>query len=62
MRAFEALLELLDVHPQLPGGAPLTVRATPRCRNVFTRTEAVSALHVVVGMRYTREKSGGAPS
>ena len=30
MGAFEVLLEMLDVHPQLPGGAPLTVRATSR--------------------------------
>ena len=30
MGAFKALPELLDVHPQLPGEAPLTVQATWR--------------------------------
>ena len=30
MGAFEGLLELLDVHHQLPGEAPLTIRATSR--------------------------------
>ena len=46
---FEVLLELLDVHPQLPGGTPLTVRATSRDGKVFTRTEAVTALRLMVG-------------
>ena len=41
MGAFQVLLVLLDVHPQLPGEAPLTVRATSRGWKVFTRTEAV---------------------
>ena len=30
MGAVEVLLQLLDVHPQLTGGAPLTVRVTSR--------------------------------
>ena len=30
VEAFEALLELLAVHPQLPEGAPLTPRLTSR--------------------------------
>ena len=47
--AFEALLELLNVHPQLPGEAPLTTRRTPSGWNVFTRTEAVAALRLMVG-------------
>ena len=49
MGAFEVLLELLDVHPQLPGEAPLTARATSRDWKVFTRTEAVTALRLMVG-------------
>ena len=48
MVAFDVLLELLDVHPQLPGEAPLTVEATSRGWKVFTRTEAVTALWLVV--------------
>ena len=47
--AFEALLDLLDVHPQLPGQAPLTARATSSGWKVFTRIEAVTALRVLVG-------------
>ena len=47
--AFEVLLELLDVHPQLPGEAPLTVRATSRGWKVFTRTEAFTALRLMIG-------------
>ena len=46
--AFEAVLELLDVHPQLPGEAPLTARLTPGGWRVFTRTEAVAALRLMV--------------
>ena len=49
MGAFEVLLALLNVHPQLPGGAPLTVRATSRGWKVVTRTEAVTALRLMVG-------------
>ena len=45
-RGFDVLLELLDVHPQLPGGAPLTV--TSRCWKVSIRTEAVTALWLMV--------------
>ena len=55
MGAFEFLLELLDVHPQLPGRAPLTVRATPRGWKISTRTEAVIASRLMVGC------SGGNP-
>ena len=47
--AFEALQELRNVHPQLPGEAPLTVRRTPSGWNVLTRTEAVAALRLMVG-------------
>ena len=49
MEAFAFVLELLDVRPQLPGEAPLTVRATPRVRRLFTRTKAVTALRFSVG-------------
>ena len=48
MGAFEALLELLNVYPQLPGGAPLTVRRTSLGCNMFTRTEAVTVLRFMV--------------
>ena len=48
MGAFEALLELLNVYPQLPGGAPLTVRNTSLGWKVFTRSEAVTALRLIV--------------
>ena len=47
--AFEALLELLSVHPQLPGEVPLTARLTPLGWRVFTRTKAVEALRLMVG-------------
>ena len=47
--AFEVLLELLSVHPQLPGGAPLTTRSTSGGWKVFTRSEAVAALRLMVG-------------
>ena len=47
--AFKLLLELLDVDPQLPGAAPLPVRATSRSWKVFTNTEAVAALLLIVG-------------
>eukprot|EP00904_Undaria_pinnatifida_P011237 jgi/Undpi1/7243/HiC_scaffold_22.g09716.m1 len=47
--AFEALQELRNVHPQLPGEAPLTVRRTPSGWNVLTRTEAVATLRLMVG-------------
>ena len=49
MGTFEVLLELLDVHLQLKGEAPLTVRATSRGWKVFTRTEAVTVLRLMVG-------------
>ena len=49
MGAFEVLLELLDVRPQLPGGAPLTVRATSRGWKFTTRTDAVTALRLMAG-------------
>ena len=47
--AFEALLELLSVHSELPGEAPLTARLTPLSWRVFTRTEAVEASRLMVG-------------
>ena len=49
MGAFEALLELLAVHPQLPGGAPLTTRLTSRGWKSLTRTEAVAVFRLIVG-------------
>ena len=48
MGAFQALLELLDVYPQLPGAAPLTVRNTSLRWKVFTSDEAVTALTLMV--------------
>ena len=45
--AFEALVELLDAHPQLPGGAPLMTRRTASGWKVTTRTEAVVALRMM---------------
>ena len=47
--AFEALLELLSVHPQLPGEVPLTARLTPLGWRVFIRAEAVEVLRLMVG-------------
>lgn len=47
--AFEALLESLSVHPQLPGYAPFTARLTPQGWRVFARTEAVEAFRLMVG-------------
>ena len=49
MEVLEVLLEMLDVHFQLPGGEPLTVWATSRNWKVSTRTEAVTALRLMVG-------------
>ena len=49
--AFEVLLELLDVHPHLPGEAPLTIQATSGGWKDLTRTEAVTALWLMVGCR-----------
>ena len=45
--AFEALVELLDAHPLLPGGAPLMTRRTVSGWKVITRTEAVVALRMM---------------
>ena len=45
--AFEALVELLDAHPRLPGGAPLVTRRTASGWKVITRTEAVVALRMM---------------
>ena len=45
--AFEALVELLDAHPRLPGGAPLMPRRTASGWKVKTRTEAVVALRMM---------------
>ena len=46
--AFEAVSALLDVHPTLPGGAPLMTRRTTAGWRVITRTEAVAALRTMV--------------
>ena len=46
--AFEALLDLLNVYPQIPGGASLTVRSTSLGWEVFTRTGAVTTLILIV--------------
>ena len=53
--AFRCLLEFLDVHPQLPGEAPVTVPATSRGWDFSTRTEGVAALRLMVGC------NGGGP-
>ena len=45
--AFETLVEVLDAHPQLPGGAPLTTKRTASGWKVITRTEAVVALRMM---------------
>ena len=47
--AFEVLLDLLAVHPLLPGGSPLTDRRTSRGWKPFTRTEAVAAVRLMIG-------------
>ena len=72
MGTFEVLLELLDMHLQRPGGAPVTARATSRGGTVFIRTEAVTALRLMIGcsgrdpLQFTlhsgRIGGGGAPS
>ena len=49
MGTFEALVELLDVHPQLPGEAPLTIKGMPSGWRVFTMTEAAASLSLIVG-------------
>lgn len=46
--AFEALVELLDENPQLPGGSPLMTRLTATGWKVITRMEAVGALRMMV--------------
>ena len=45
--AFEALVELLDAHPRLPGGAPLMTRRTASGWKVITRIEEVVALRMM---------------
>ena len=45
--AFEALVELLDDHPRLPGGTPLMTRRTASGWRVITWTEAVVALRMM---------------
>ena len=49
MGAFEALLDLLAVHPLLQGTSPVTVRLTSHGWKPFTRTEAVAALRLMIG-------------
>lgn len=46
--AFEALVDLLNVHSSLPGNAPLMTRCTPAGWKVVTRSEAVVALRMMV--------------
>lgn len=46
--AFEAIIELLNVHPSLPAGAPLMTRLAVTGWKVVTRTEAVVALRMMV--------------
>lgn len=46
--AFEALLDLLDLYPGLPGGAPLMTRRTVSGWKVITRAEALAALRSMV--------------
>ena len=45
--AFETLVELLDAHTRLPGGAPLMTRRTASERKVITRTEGAVALRMM---------------
>ena len=45
--AFEALVELLDAHPPLAGGAPLMTRRTASEWKVITRTEAAVAMRMM---------------
>ena len=45
--AFEAMVELLDAHPRLPGGAPLMMRRTASGWKVITRTGAVVAWRMI---------------
>ena len=54
--AFEARLELLSVHPQLPGEAPIVTRLTPQGWGVITQTQAVEALRLMA------ESSGRDPA
>ena len=49
MGAFAFVLELLDVRPQIPGEAPLTVQTPSRGWRVFTKTRAATALRLSVG-------------
>ena len=68
--AFEALLDLLNVYPQIPGGASLTVRSTSLGWEVFTRTGAVTTLILIVAsngrdpmkLALHSGRIGGAPS
>lgn len=46
--ALEALVELLDATPRLPGNAPLMTRSTGSGWKVITRVEAVLVLSVMV--------------
>ena len=48
MGAFEVLLDVLAVHPLLPGRSPLTVRRTYNGWKPFTRTEAVATLRLMI--------------
>lgn len=46
--AFEAIVELLNLYPHLPGGAPLMTRRTVKGWKVVTRAEALVALRMMV--------------
>ena len=45
--ALEALVERLEAHPRLPGGAPVMTRRTASGWKMITRTEAVVALRMM---------------
>ncbi|CAM9835584.1 unnamed protein product, partial [Ascophyllum nodosum] len=68
--AFEALVNLLDAHPRLPGGGPLMTRCMASGWKVITRTEAVVALRMMatapartpLSLRCIRGGSGELPS
>ena len=47
--AFGALLQLLALHPSLPGGSPLTARLSPLGWKPYTRTDAIAALRLMIG-------------
>ena len=48
MRAFEALIEMLDVLPNLQGEPPLTIAGTLSGWGVFAKTDAVATVRLMV--------------